>query len=211
MGIQGGDLVLFVAHADKDLIHKAQNAIRKHVATKLDLINQNILKFVWIYDFPFFENGDKGVDFCHNPFSSWQPWDGLTQLETLQKAKEENRLVELLANQYDITCNGYEISSGGVRNTNPEAIMQAFQAVGYEESEIRTRFGHMLEAYQFGAPNHAGFAPGLDRILMILTGEENIRETIAFPKNGSGMDLMTNSPSTVDKSLLKDLGIKLLE
>lgn len=212
LGIQAGDLVLFLAHADKDLVHKAQNAIRKHVTAKLDLIDQNILKFVWIYDFPFFEEGENGqVDFCHNPFSSWQAWDGLTQLETLEKAKAENRLLELLANQYDITCNGYEISSGGVRNTNPEAIMQAFQAVGYEEAEIKNRFGHMLEAYKFGAPNHAGFAPGLDRILMILTGEDNIRETIAFPKNGSGMDLMTNSPSTVDKNLLKDLGIKLLE
>ncbi|MFM7854454.1 MAG: amino acid--tRNA ligase-related protein [Flammeovirgaceae bacterium] len=111
--------------------------------------------------------------------------------------------------QYDITCNGYEISSGGVRNNSPEAILKGFEVVGYTEAEVRAKFGHMLEAYEFGAPYHAGFAPGVDRIMMILTGEDNIREVIPFPKNGSGIDPMTNSPSEVSPKQLAELGIKI--
>ncbi len=209
LGAEAGDLVLFVAHSDKNLVHKAQNAIRKHIAQKLDLIDNNSLKFAWVYDFPFFEETDDGkIDFAHNPFGIFQNWAGLTHLETLQKARAENRLLELRAIQYDIACNGYEVLSGGRRNNIPECLMEGFKLVGYTEEEVKEKFGHMMEAYSYGAPTHAGFAWGIDRLFMVLVDEDNIRETIAFPKNGSGMDLMMNSPSTVRESQLKELSIK---
>jgi aspartyl-tRNA synthetase len=208
-----GDLVLFLANSDKNIIFKAQNKIRIHIAKKLDLIDQNILKFAWITDFPFYEKDEKTgkIDFCHNPFGVWKSDENKTSLETLLEAQKNNKLLDLRAIQYDITCNGYEISSGGVRNNNPLAILKAFEIVGYSEKEVREKFGHMLEAYEFGAPPHAGFAPGLDRMMMILTGEENIREIIPFPKNGSGVDLMTNSPSFVSQKQLKELRIEVAE
>jgi len=218
---EAGDLVLFIAHTNKDLVHKAQNAIRKHVANKLHLLDQNSLKFVWIYDFPFFEEIDTyppatltvgetkiKVDFAHNPFGIFQNFDGKTHLETLQIAKSENRLLELRAIQYDIACNGYEVLSGGRRNNIPECLMEGFKLVGYTEEEVKNRFGHMMEAYSYGAPFHSGFAWGLDRLFMVLVDEDNIREVIAFPKNGSGMDLMMNSPSVVRPEDLRELSIK---
>ena len=209
LGAEAGDLVLFVAHSDKNLVHKAQNAIRKHIAQKLDLIDNNSLKFAWVYDFPFFEETDDGkIDFAHNPFGIFQNWAGLTHLETLQKARAENRLLELRAIQYDIACNGYEVLSGGRRNNIPECLMEGFKLVGYTEEEVKEKFGHMMEAYSYGAPTHAGFAWGIDRLFMVLVDEDNIREIIAFPKNGSGMDLMMNSPRTVRESQLKELSIK---
>jgi aspartyl-tRNA synthetase len=208
-----GDLVLFLANENKHLVFKAQNSIRQHIAKRLNLIDESILKFAWVYDFPFYEKDDKNgsLDFCHNPFGVWKPAPGKTHLETLNEAIKEDKLVDLRAIQYDITCNGYEISSGGVRNNNPEAILKAFEVVGYSEDEVRAKFGHMLEAYEYGAPYHAGFAPGIDRIMMILTGENNIREVIPFPKNGSGVDPMTGSPSTVNAIQLKELGIEIVE
>ncbi|MEI6728670.1 MAG: aspartate--tRNA ligase [bacterium] len=210
---QTGDLVLFLANPNKDIVFKAQNMIRKHIAEKLNLIDENILKFAWISDFPFYEQDDKTgkIDFCHNPFGVWKSKPGKTSLETLNEAIASNTVLDLRAIQYDITCNGYEISSGGVRNNNPESILKGFEVVGYTEEEVRAKFGHMLEAYEFGAPYHAGFAPGVDRILMILTGETNIREVIPFPKNGSGIDPMTNAPSVVSPRQLKDLGIEVSE
>jgi len=209
-GAESGDIVLFIANSDKNIVWKAQHQMRLHLAKHLDLIDENVLKFVWIYDFPFYETDEKNgkIDFCHNPFGVWKSEEGLSALETLQKATKENSLTELRAIQYDITCNGYEISSGGVRNNNPEAILEAFKIVGYTEEEVRGKFGHMLEAYEYGAPPHAGFAPGVERIIMILTGETNIREVIPFPKNGSGIDPMTGSPSEVSPHQLKELGIK---
>jgi aspartyl-tRNA synthetase len=211
--LETGDLVLFLANSDKNIIFKAQNQIRLHIAKKMDLIDQNILKFAWITDFPFYEKDEKTgkIDFCHNPFGIWKSEENKTTLETLLEAQKNDRLLDLRAIQYDITCNGYEISSGGVRNNNPLAILKAFEIVGYSENEVRNKFGHMLEAYEFGAPPHAGFAPGIDRMMMILTGEENIREIIPFPKNGSGIDTMTNSPSFVSDKQLKELGIEVTE
>jgi aspartyl-tRNA synthetase len=200
-----GDLVLFIANADKNVVYKSQNQMRQHIARHLNLIDPNLLKFVWIYDFPFFELDEKTgkLDFGHNPFSLWQGG-----LEALRQAKESGNLINLLAQQYDLTLNGYEVLSGGVRNPHPEWLMEAFQIVGYTEDEVRAQFKHMLEAYEFGAPNHAGFAWGLDRLFMILSDEDNIREVIAFPKNGSGMDVMTGSPSSVNPALLKELGVR---
>ena len=208
-----GDLVLFIANPDKNIVFKAQNQMRQFIAKHLGLIDENVLKFAWIYDFPFFERDEKSgkLDFCHNPFGAWKCDDGLSALETIQKYEKEDRLLELKAIQYDITCNGLELSSGGVRNNIPDNLLHAFELVGYSESEVKARFGHMLEAYQYGAPYHAGFAPGIDRMIMILTGESNIREVIPFPKNGSGIDPMTDSPSVVLPIQLKELGIRLAD
>ena len=211
--IQKGDLVLFIANSNKSLVYKAQNQMRVYIAKHLNLIDDSLLKFAWIYDFPFFEQDEESgkIDFTHNPFGVWKSEEGLTPLETLKKLEVSNKLLDLKAVQYDIICNGYEISSGGARNTNPEALIHAFSLVGYTKEEVKNRFGHMLEAYSYGAPNHAGFAPGIDRILMLLTGESNIREIIPFPKNGSGIDLMTNSPLTIEPKALKDLNLKILD
>jgi aspartyl-tRNA synthetase len=210
---QKGDLVLFLASEDKELIYKAQKAIRHHVANKLDILKKEELRFVWVNDMPFFESDDNGdkIDFGHNPFGVFKTFEGMDEKETLEIAVKDKRLLELRAIQYDIACNGYEVLSGGKRNSNPELLMQAFNIVGYTEAEVKEKFGHMLEAYSYGAPYHAGFAWGLDRLFMVLNDESNIREIIAFPKNGQGMDLVMNSPSTVRPQQLKELGIKTLE
>lgn len=203
-----GDLVLFIANKDKNIVFKAQNEIRKHIATKLNLIDNSKLRYVWIENFPFFEEDEKTgkIEFCHNPFSLWQGG-----LETLIEAKNKGKdaLLALKARQYDIACNGFEVLSGGVRNPFPKALKEAFKIVGYTEEEVNSQFGHMLEAYEYGAPTHAGFAWGVPRNIMILFDQENVREVVPFPKNGSGIDLMTNSPSTINQKVLKELGIKI--
>lgn len=211
--LETGDLVLFIANADQNIVYKTQNQIRLHICKHLDLIDHSILKFVWVTDFPFFEFDEKTgkLDFNHNPFSLWKSDEGKTPIETLENAIKNNTILDLTAIQYDLTLNGYEVISGGVRNPNPEALLKVFKLVGYSEEEVRNRFKHMMEAYEYAAPPHAGFAWGLDRLFMVLSEEENIREVIAFPKNGSGMDVMTNSPSEVDPKLLKELGIKVME
>jgi aspartyl-tRNA synthetase len=213
LGLTNNDLVLFLAHEDKNLIYKAQNSIRTHIAQKENLIDKSKIKFVWIKDMPFFESDDKTgkIDFGHNPFSMWQSDEGLTPIETLQKYIKEDRLLELKAFQYDVACNGYEILSGGIRNNDPEAIKLAFLTVGYTEEDLKNRFKHIMEAYEFGSPYHGGFAVGIERLIMILTDETNIREVIPFPKNGSGLDVMTQSPSKVSQKQLKELSIKIEE
>jgi aspartyl-tRNA synthetase len=150
------------------------------------------------------------LDFAHNPFGVWKEEEGLSRLQTLQKAKENNTLTDLRAIQYDLTLNGYEVLSGGVRNSNPAALMEAFLTVGYTEEEVRGKFRHMMEAYEYAAPPHAGFAWGLDRLFMVLMDEDNIREIIAFPKNGQGIDAMTGSPNEVAIKQLKELSIQTL-
>lgn len=213
LDLSNNDLVLFLAHENKNLVYKAQNSIRTHIAQKENLIDSSKIKFVWIKDMPFFESDDKTgkIDFGHNPFSMWQSDEGLTALETLQKYIDQDRLLELKAYQYDVACNGYEILSGGIRNSDPEAIKKAFLTVGYTEDDLMNRFKHMMEAYEFGSPYHGGFAVGLERLLMILTDETNIREVIPFPKNGSGVDVMTQSPSVVSGKQLNELAIKIVE
>jgi aspartyl-tRNA synthetase len=214
-GIETGDLVLFLANPDKKIIFKAENQMRQHIAKHLDktveggFIRHSELKFAWIYDFPFFENEDGKLDFGHNPFGVWAQEDGKSNLQTLLDARDENRLDDLRAVQYDLTLNGYEVLSGGVRNSNAATLMEAFKSVGYTEEDVKSKFKHMMEAYEFAAPPHAGFAWGLERIIMILKGEDNIREVIAFPKNGQAVDLMVDSPSEVSSKLLRELSIKL--
>ncbi len=205
--IKTGDLVLFVANKDKNLVWNAQGEMRKHIGSKLNLIDDSKLRYVWIENFPFFEKDEKTgkIDFGHNPFSLWQGG-----LEALTKAASEGQeaLLKLKARQYDIAVNGSEVLSGGVRNPHPEALREAFKVVGYGQDEIQNQFGHMMEAYEYGAPQHAGFAWGVPRNLMILFGEENVRQVVPFPKNGSGVDPMTNAPSLVSQKQLKELGIE---
>ena len=212
-GVKTGDLLLFVSNLNKEIVFKAQNQMRQHIANHLDktqnFIDKTSLQFAWIYDFPFFEIEDGKIDFAHNPFGVWYSPTGKTKMEVLLEARNSENLGSLRAVQYDLTLNGYEILSGGVRNSNGETLAEAFKTVGYSDEQVKTKFGHMMEAYTYGAPPHAGFAFGLDRLFMILTGENNIREIIAFPKNGQAMDLMTNSPSTIEPKALRELSIKL--
>jgi aspartyl-tRNA synthetase len=236
LNLEANDLVLFVGSENKELVYKVQNAVRMHIAKKLSLIDENELKFVWISDFPFFEASEEDaktkspaaivqgenqnvetekttqkVDFGHNPFSFFKPFEGMTEIQTLETAAKENRLLEITARQFDIACNGYEVLSGGIRNNQPEVLSKAFEIVGYSKEEINSRFGHMMEAYSYGAPLHGGFAWGLDKMFMIMVGEDNIREVIAFPKNGAGMDTMTASPSEVNEKDLKALNISVVK
>jgi aspartyl-tRNA synthetase len=154
----------------------------------------------WIVDFPFYEWDDKAkkMDFGHNPFS--MPKGGLESLEAEDK-------LGIVADQYDMVMNGYEICSGAVRNHNPDIMYKVFDALGYDESYVEGKFGALLNAFKYGAPPHAGCAFGIDRMFMVLVGEENIREVVAFPKNGSGVDPMMDSPSMVDEKQLKELSI----
>ena len=206
---ESGDLVLFIANSNKNIVHKAQNAMRSYIARHLGLIDETVMQFVWVDNMPFFEEGDNGeLAFGHNPFSVWEGG-----LETLlaTKARGTQALLELKAKQYDITVNGYEVLSGGVRNQDPESLKEVFRLCGYSEVEVSAKFGHMIEAYSYGAPIHAGFAWGVERLFMVLQGEDNVREVDAFPMNGSGINPMMDSPSTVRESQLKELHIKIVE
>ncbi len=204
-GLVTGDLILFVANPEREIVWKAQNAIRMHIASKLNLIDDTKLQFVWIDSFPMFEKNEETgeVDFTHNPFSSWQGG-----IEALEQAQANNTLTDLVARQYDVGVNGYEVLSGGVRNTDSRSQLKAFEIAGYTTEEVQAKFGHMLQAYSYGSPSHAGFAWGLDRLFMVLEGEDNIREIIAFPKNGKGLETMTGAPGKVSAKQLKELGIK---
>jgi aspartyl-tRNA synthetase len=203
------DLVLFLASFEKSVVFKVQDSIRTHIANKLDLIDEKLLKFVWVYDFPFFEENTEGrIDFGHNPFGKCKGG-----IEVMKKAMEigEKEILKLTAIQYDIVLNGSEILSGGVRNQDPKELKLGFQIAGYKSEEIENQFGHMLDAYSYGAPMHAGFAWGIPRLLMILFDVQNVREVVPFPKNGSGIDPLTNSPSEVGKEQLAELSLKIKE
>ena len=158
-------------------------------------------RFCYIVDFPMYELSDEGkIDFCHNPFS--MPQGGLDDLEN------KNPL-DILAYQYDLVCNGYEMASGAVRNHNPEIMVKAFEIAGYDEEVLKEKFGALYTAFQFGAPPHAGMAPGIDRMIMLLRNEENIREIIAFPMDGKAQDLMCGAPNEITEQQLREVHIKL--
>lgn len=201
-GAKDGDLVLFGADR-RVVVNKVLGKLRSTVADQFGLKDPNIVALAWIIDFPFYEWDDtrKKVDFGHNPFS--MPKGGLSALDV---TSDEEKLA-IVADQYDMVMNGYEICSGGVRNHNPEVLYRVFGLLGYDHTYVEDKFGAMLNAFKYGAPPHAGCAFGVDRMFMELMGESNIREVIAFPKNGSGIDLMMNSPSTVDMGQLKELGL----
>ncbi len=166
-----------------------------------DKNDPNLLAFCWVIDFPFFEKTEEGNwTFTHNPFSAPKP-------EDMEKIMEKKDIGSIIATQYDIALNGFEIGGGSIRNHRPEALVKVLEILGHEEEKIKENFGHMLSAFSYGAPPHGGIAWGLDRLLMLLQGEDSIREVIAFPKTGEGRDLMMNAPSEIEEKQLKELGI----
>ncbi len=201
-GAEDGDTLFFGADR-RSVVNKVLGRLRSEFADHFELKDPNVIALCWIVDFPFYEWDDtrKKVDFGHNPFS--MPKGGV---EALNVATDEEKLA-VIADQYDMVMNGYEICSGGVRNHNPEVLYKVFGLLGYDEQYVEDKFGAMLNAFKYGAPPHAGCAFGVDRMFMELMGESNIREIIAFPKNGSGVDVMMNSPSTIDAAQLKELGL----
>ena len=206
-GAEDGDAVFFGAD-EKEKVNKVLGQLRIAFAEHFELADPNIVALCWITDFPFYEwnDGEEKLDFGHNPFS--MPKGGL---EALENAKTDAEKLKIVADQYDMVMNGLEICSGAVRNYNPEIMYKAFGLLGYDEKYVEERFGGMLSAFKFGAPPHAGCAFGIDRIFMELMGAKNIRDIIAFPKNGSGIDLMMGSPSVVDEDQLKDAHIAVVE
>ena len=195
-----GDAVFFGAD-NRTKVNKVLGSLRIEFANHFQLANPNDVSYTWVIDFPFYEWDDKAnkLDFGHNPFS--MPKGGLKALED---AKNDTDKLAIKADQYDMVMNGYEVCSGAVRNYNPDIMYKAFNILGYNNEYVEARFGGMLNAFKFGAPPHAGCAPGLDRIFMVLEGVDNIRDIVAFPKNGSGVDLMMDSPSTVDQVQLDE-------
>ena len=200
MEVEDGDMVFFGADK-REVVNAVLGRLRSEFANHFGLKDPNVVALAWVIDFPFYEYDakNKKMDFGHNPFS--MPKGGMKALD-----ETENKL-EIVADQYDMVMNGYEICSGGVRNHNPEVLYKVFGLLDYSPEYVEEKFGAMLNAFKFGAPPHAGCAFGIDRIFMVLTGEENIREVIAFPKNGSGVDVMMNSPSAVEPAQLKELGL----
>ncbi len=199
-GANPGDAVFFACDTPVEAA-KFAGAARVKVAEDLDLIPDDVFEFCWVIDFPMFEFDEqtKSVGFSHNPFS--MPQGGMEALETMNP-------LEIKAYQYDIVCNGIELSSGAIRNHLPEVMYKAFEIAGYTKEQVETEFGGMLNAFKFGAPPHGGCAPGIDRIVMLLAGEPNIREVIAFPMNQKAQDLMMNAPGDVSERHLKELHIR---
>ncbi len=202
-----GDTVFFGTDK-RETVNKVLGKLRSEFADHFELKDPKKVALAWIVDFPFYEwdEGAKKVDFGHNPFS--MPRGGA---EALAKADTDDKKLAIVADQYDMVMNGYEIASGAVRNHNPEVMYEAFGVLGYSREYVEEKFGAMLSAFKFGAPPHAGAAFGIDRIFMVLSDETNIREVVAFPKNGSGVDAMMSSPSVVEDAQLKELSLKIIE
>ncbi len=200
-GLEAGDTIFFIADKEERAALYA-GQLRSELGTRLDICEKNAYRFCYINDFPMYEydKDEKKYIFTHNPFS--MPQGGL---QALQEKKPE----EILAYQYDIVCNGIELSSGAVRNHDLEIMVKAFDIAGYTEDDLREKFGALYEAFQFGAPPHAGMAPGIDRIVMLLRNEENIREVIPFPMNGNAQDLMFGAPSEVSEIQLREVHVKI--
>ncbi len=199
----GGDAIFFVCDIKKNA-EKFSAWARTEIAKNLELIKDNVFEFCWVTDYPMFEYNeiDKKIDFSHNPFSMPQiPMDLIDKTDPL----------ELLAYQYDIVCNGIELSSGAIRNHVPELMYKLFKIAGYSKEEVDSKFSGMINALSYGAPPHGGIAPGIDRIIMLLAGEKNIREVTMFPLNQNAQDLMMNAPSDVSEKQLKELNIKLVK
>ena len=206
-GAKDGDAVFFCSD-DRAKVNKILGQLRIAFADHFNLKDDSIVALCWIVDFPFYEwnDGEHKLDFGHNPFS--MPKGGLKALEAATTDEEK---LAIVADQYDMVMNGYEICSGAVRNHNPEIMYKVFSILGYDHQYVEKRFGGMLNAFKFGAPPHAGCAFGIERIFMVLNDNKNIRDIVAFPKNGSGIDLMMSSPSFVDEYQLKDAHIQIVE
>ena len=202
-GAVDGDAVFFGADT-RPVVNAVLGRLRNEFAAHFNLKDPSVVALAWIIDFPFYEWDDHGkkLDFGHNPFG--MPKGGI---EALESATTDADKLAIVADQFDMVMNGYEICSGGVRNHNPAVLYKVFDLLGFSESYVEEKFGAMLNAFKYGAPPHAGCAFGVDRILMELIDETNVRETLAFPKNGSGVDVMMESPSTVDPAQLRELGL----
>ena len=205
-GAETGDAVFFGAD-ERERVNKVLGQLRIAFADKMGLKKDSEVALAWIVDFPFYEWDEKNkkLDFGHNPFS--MPKGGLKALEEAETVEQK---LAIVADQYDMVMNGYEVASGAVRNYNPEIMYKVFNILGYNNEYVEARFGGMLSAFKFGAPPHAGCAPGIDRIFMILEDEDNIRDIVAFPKNGNGVDLMMNSPSDVDQIQLDEAHLAII-
>ncbi|MEU8618182.1 aspartate--tRNA ligase [Streptomyces sp. NPDC048623] len=201
LGLAAGHAVFFGA-GDFDEVSKIMGPVRVEAAKRAGQFEENVFRFAWIVDFPMYEKDEETgkIDFSHNPFS--MPQGGLEALETQDP-------LDVLGWQYDIVCNGIELSSGAIRNHEPAIMFKAFEIAGYPREVVENEFAGMLRAFQFGAPPHGGIAPGVDRIVMLLADEPNIRETIAFPLNGNAQDLMMGAPTELDESRLRELNIQL--
>ena len=198
---KAGDAIFFMADDNRTKVEKLSGLIRNELGKRLDLIEKGCYKFCWIVDFPMYEEDDEGkIEFNHNPFS--MPQGGLEALNTKHP-------LDIYAYQYDLVCNGYELASGAVRNHDIEIMQKAFAIAGYTKEHVEAKFPALYNAFQYGAPPHAGCAPGLDRIVMLLAEEDSIREVIAFPKNSKARDLLMGAPSTVFPEQLRDVHIKL--
>ena len=203
LNIKSGDALFFIC----DIKNKAINfsgQVRTKLANELDLIKNDEFNFCWIVDFPMYEIDDqtKKIEFSHNPFS--MPQGGLDALLNLNP-------LDIKAFQYDIVCNGIELSSGAIRNHSLEVMIKAFEIAGYSKESIEKKFPSLYNAFRFGAPPHGGIAPGIDRMVMLIAEEPNIREVIMFPMNQKAEDLLMGSPNEVGKKQLKDLNIELLK
>ena len=199
-GLEVGDTIFFMADKEERAAFYA-GQIRTELGEKLDLIEKNAYRFCYVNDFPMFERDPetKKIGFTHNPFS--MPQGGLEALNTMDP-------LDILAYQYDIVCNGIELSSGAVRNHDMQIMVKAFEIAGYDEEVLKAKFGALYNAFQFGAPPHAGMAPGIDRIIMLFRNEENIREIIPFPMSGTAQDLMCGAPNEVTEQQLREVHIK---
>ena len=200
--LEKDDTIFFIADS-KERATELAGQIRTELGIRLDLIEKDVFRFCWIVDFPMFELDEHGkIAFSHNPFS--MPQGGLEALESKDP-------LEILAYQYDLVCDGVELSSGAVRNHDIDIMLKAFSMAGYTEEQVKAKFGALYTAFQFGAPPHAGIAPGIDRILMLLTDSETIREVIAFPLNSKAQDLMMGAPSSITREQLRDVHIEILD
>ena len=199
-GLEVGDTIFFIADKE-ERANLFAGQLRNELGERLDLIEKNAFRFCFVNDFPMYEynKDEKKMDFTHNPFS--MPQGGLEALNTMKPE-------DILAYQYDIVCNGVELSSGAVRNHDLDIMVKAFEIAGYSEEDLKTKFGALYNAFQFGAPPHAGMAPGIDRMIMLLRNEDNIREVIAFPMNGNAQDLMCGAPGVVTETQLREAHIK---
>jgi len=202
-GAEDGDVVFFGADK-RSVVNKVLGRLRNEFATHFNLKDPNVIALAWIVDFPFYELDEKTgkIDFGHNPFS--MPKGGAEALAAEDK-------LGIIADQYDMVMNGYEICSGGVRNHNPEIMYKVFGLLGFDEQYVNARFSAMINAFKYGAPPHAGCAFGVDRMFMVLVGEDNIREVVAFPKNGSGVDAMMQSPALAEIAQLDELNLRIVE
>jgi len=204
-GLKNGDAVFFSSDLELKAA-KLAGKVRIKLGEELELIDQDCFKFCWVVDFPFYEwnEQENKLDFNHNPFS--MPQGGM---EVLEAAQTKEELLDIKAFQYDIVCNGIELSSGAIRNHKPEIMYKAFEKVGYDKEFVDEKFGGMIRAFKFGAPPHGGVAPGIDRMVMLLADAPNIREIIAFPLNQQAEDLLMNAPSLVEEKQLRELNIML--